>query len=133
MLQVVVLQMIYKCASWVTFLVAALVVSWWTNWVLHCSCVPTSDALDDVPDDSLMSDRFPAGGGISVGMICLCGIGQKVDNEKKWKVLRNILLASSQNGIGHSQFACSTQDESCGAWLEVAGVLHDPAIGSTLV
>ena len=38
---------------------------------------------------------------------------EEEDNEKKWEVLRNILSASSQNGMHNSQHAGSTQDEFC--------------------
>jgi len=41
------------------------------------------------------------------------GSPEEEDNEMKCKVLRNILLASSQSGMHNSQLAGSTQDESC--------------------
>jgi len=44
-----------------------------------------------------------------------------------WEVLRNIQLASSQNSMGSSQLACSTQDESCRTQLPIAQVANHPA------
>jgi len=66
-------------------------------------------------------------------MICGFGIGEEDENEKMWKVLRNTLLASCQNGISNSQLAHSAHDESCCVWVQVAGVSYHSTIWSKLV
>jgi len=50
------------------------------------------------------------------------------DKEMKWEVLRNIDLASSQNGMRNSQLAHVTQDESWCVSLQFAWVSNRPAI-----
>jgi len=80
--------------------------------VSHCCCVPATDALDEAPIDLLDSDPLSPGRDFCVAMSCLCGIGEEDDNKKKWEVLRNMYLASSQNVISNSQLVGSTQDES---------------------
>lgn len=49
-------------------------------------------------------------------------------NNKKWRVVRNIKLASSQNGFSNSQLARSAEDEFCCEQLEVALVSNHSAI-----
>jgi len=84
------LQTILKSASWVIFLVAASPASRWTNWCLRSCCVPISDELNELPANRLDFNPLAADLGGCGSMICWCGIGEKDDNEKKWKVLRTI-------------------------------------------
>jgi len=49
-------------------------------------------------------------GGVS--MLCWCGIREEDDNERKWKVLRTVELASCQNCIRSSRHDRYAQDES---------------------
>jgi hypothetical protein len=53
--------------------------------------------------------------------------GEEDDNKKKWEVLRNILVRSSQNRTKNSQLAHSIQDESNCELLHVAGDTYGPA------
>jgi len=46
-----VLRMIFKCASCVSMLVAALVALRWTNWCLRSCCLPESDIWGVTPID----------------------------------------------------------------------------------
>ena len=55
------------------------------------------------------------------------GSPEEEDNEMKWGDLRNISLASSQNGMCNNQLARSTQDESCCALVPVAQIANDHA------
>jgi len=121
-----VLWTMFKCASWVILLVAALAVSQWTNWSLQSWYLPMSDIYDKVPIDQLDSDPLLTGWGVCVAMIWWCGIGEEDDNKKKWEVLRNIWSASCQNGLNRSQPVHYTQDESYWAWMKVAGVSTVP-------
>ena len=84
-----VLRTIFRCATWAILSVAAIAASWWTNWCLHCSCVPARGALDDAPIVRLDSDCITLGWGHFEAMTCCCGKDEEDDNEK-WKVLRNI-------------------------------------------
>ena len=122
-----VLQTIFKCASWVIFLVAALAVLRWTNCCLRSCCVPESDILGATPVDPPGSVLFSPGWGVCVAMICLCRIGEEDDNKKKWKVLRNIYFTTSQNEISNCQVARFTQVKSCCVWLHIAGVSNHSA------
>jgi len=106
-----VLQTIFKCASWVMFLVATLAASQWTAWCLGCCCVPSSEALNEAPVVSLDSNPLLPVWGVCVVMTCLCGKGEEDDTQKKWEVLRNIYLASSQNRLTDRQLGRSTHDE----------------------
>ena len=85
-----VLQTIFKCSSWVIFLVASLAGSWWTNWCLRSCCVLTIDVLDEGPANRLDLDPLGPGWGGCVSMIFWCGIGEEDDKEKNWEVLRII-------------------------------------------
>jgi len=80
---------IFKCPSDAIFLVAAIAVSRWTNWCLHCSCVSARDASGEAPVVRLDSECITPGWGVCGAMTCRCGKGEEDDNEK-WKVLRNI-------------------------------------------
>ena len=84
-----VLQMIVQIATCVLFSVAASAASRWTNWCVCCCCVPLSAALDAAPVDRLISHPLSPCWGVSVALICYCGIEQEDDNEMKWEVLRN--------------------------------------------
>jgi len=85
-----VLRTIFKCASWVICLVAALAASQWTHWFLNSCCVPISDMFDIVPANQLDLDTHSPGCGHCASIICCCGFGEEDDNEKKWDVLRTI-------------------------------------------
>jgi len=61
-----------------------------TNWCLCCCCVRASASLDEAPIDRLVSYPLSPCWGVSVAMICRCGIGEEDDNAKKREVLRNI-------------------------------------------
>ena len=103
---------IFECASMVILLVASLAVSRWTNCCLHCSCIAVGGVLDEAPAIQLNSDPVAHCCVLCGAMICWCGKDEEDDNEKMWDVLRNLQVASSQNGISNSQLAHSTQDES---------------------
>jgi hypothetical protein len=45
---------IFKCASWVIWLVAALAVSWCINWCLHSCCVPLWGVVRGCPLTAIM-------------------------------------------------------------------------------
>jgi len=78
-----VFQMIFKSASWVIFLLAALAALRCTNWCLHCCCVLISNVCDEAPAHRLDLDLLGRGCGGSESMICWCGIGEEDDNEMK--------------------------------------------------
>jgi len=81
---------IFKCASLVICLVAALATSQWTNSCLCSCCGPMIAVLDVPPANRLGLDLLPPGWGGSESMICWCGIEEDDDNEKKWEALRTI-------------------------------------------
>jgi len=85
-----VLRTIFKCASWVILLVAALAASRRTHWCLRSCCVPISDIFDEAPANPLDLDPLGPGWGGFVSVICWCGIREGDDNEKTWEVLRII-------------------------------------------
>jgi len=85
-----VLRTIFKCASWVICLVAALAASQWTNLCLRSCCVPRISVFDVVPANLPVFDLLSPGGGGCVSMMCWCGIGEEDDNERKWEALRTI-------------------------------------------
>jgi len=118
----------FKCASWVICLVAALAALRWTNWCLHSCCVKISDVFDVAPTNQLDFDLLSPGWGGCVSMMCWCGIREGDDNEKKWEVLRTIWSASCQKWICSSEHVRYTQHESCWVWLQVAGVSHRPTM-----
>jgi len=91
----VVLRMSINCASCVTFPEAELGALQWNTWRLHWGCVPLSDAMDEEPVNRLDSDLLSHCWGISVAFSWWCALEEEDDNEKKWEVLKNILLASS--------------------------------------
>jgi len=128
-----VLRTIFKCTSWVIFLVAALTASWCTNWCLHSCCVPESDSLCVMPVDPPGLVPFSPGWGVCVAMSCWCRIEEKDDNEKKWEVLRNIYFTTRQNEISNCQVARFTQVKSCCVWYQIAGVSNRSAICNKLV
>ena len=123
----------FKCATSVMCSVAVLAASQWTNWCLRCCGAPASVTSDAAPINPLGSDPRSPCCGVFVDMICCCGIGEEDDNEKKWEVLRNMMLTSSYNGIHNRQCASSTHDECCCVWLHVAGVPNSTAICSKSV
>ena len=123
----------FKCASWVIFLLDALAASQWTYWCLRSCCVPMSDVFDVAPNISIESDLLSPGCADCVSMICWCGVGQDDHNGKKWEVLRAILSASCQTEICSKQHVVYTQDESCCVWMQVAGVSHHPSISNESV
>jgi len=85
-----VLWTIFKCASWVICLVAALAASQWANLCLHSSCVRRIAVLDVTPVDLVVFDPLSPGRGSSVSMMCWLWIGEEVDNERKWEALWTI-------------------------------------------
>jgi len=85
-----VLQTIFKCASWVIWLVAALAASRWTNLCLHSCCVPRISVFDVTPANRPVFYPLSPGGGGCVCMMCWCGKGEEDDNERKWEALRTI-------------------------------------------
>jgi len=123
-----VLRTISECASWDIFLEAALSALRWTNWCLPSRCVPESAVLGVMPIDPPGSVPFSPCWGVCVAMICWCRIGEEDDNEKKWEVLRNIYVTTSQNEICNCQVAPFTQVESCCVGLQIAGVSDRSAI-----
>jgi len=52
--------------------------------------VPSISVLDVAPANLSVFDPLSPGGGGSVSMLCLCGIGEEDDNETMWKALRTI-------------------------------------------
>ena len=85
-----VLRTIFKCASWVICLVAALAASQWTNLCLRSWCVPRISVLDVAPANLPVFDLVSPGGGGCVSKMCWCGIGEEDDHERKWEALRTI-------------------------------------------
>jgi len=123
-----VLQTIFKWASWVICLVAALAALQWTHLCLRSCCVPIMSRFDVAPANRPVFNLLSPGGGGCVSMMCWCGIGEEDDNERKWEALRTIYSASCQNEIYSSQHNRYAQDESYCVWLQVAGVSHHPAM-----
>jgi len=128
-----VLCTIFRYASWVIFVVAGLAASQWNNWCLHRCCVSAGGTLVDAPVLGLDSNPLSPGSGVCGAMTCCGGQGEEDDNEKKWEVLRNILLASSQNWMSDSQLARSTQDGTYWVQMQVAGDSNGPVMCSKLV
>jgi len=60
------------------------------------------------------------------------GSGEEDDNERNWKVLTNIQLASSPTGMPNSQLATSTTDESWCVSLQVAWGFNCTGISTKL-
>jgi hypothetical protein len=85
-----VLRTIFKCASWVICMVAALAASRWTTLCLHSCCVPRICIVDVAPANLPVFDPLSPGGGGCVFMMCWCGIEENNDNERKWEALRTI-------------------------------------------
>jgi len=81
---------IVKWTSWVTFLVAALAVSLWTNWSLYCCCVSVAIALHEVPVVRLDLDPVAPGWRLCRAIAYCGGKGKDDDNEMKWELMRNI-------------------------------------------
>ena len=102
---------IYHGVTRVSFAVAALAGLQCNHWSLRYCCVPAGGASVDTPVVQLDSDPLSHGSGVHGAMSCCCAKGEEDNNEDKCEVLRNILLASSQNGMSVSQLACSTHDE----------------------
>jgi len=73
-----VLWTIYKCASWVICLVAALAVLRWTNLCLRSCCVPRISVLDVAPTNLPVFDPLSPGGGVCVSVMCWCGWERKM-------------------------------------------------------
>jgi hypothetical protein len=85
-----VLRTIFKCASWVQCLVAALAASWGTSLYLRCCCVRKIAVCDIRPANLPVFNPLSPGRGDCVSMMCWCGIGEEDDNERKWEALRTI-------------------------------------------
>jgi len=85
-----VLHTIFKCASSVICLVAALAASQWTNWCLCCCCVPRTPKFDVPPTNRLDLDLLTPCRGGCVCVICWCVIGEEDENQMKWEALRTI-------------------------------------------
>jgi hypothetical protein len=128
-----VLWTIFICASCIIFWVATFAALEWTSWSLCSCCVPESDVLGATPVDPPGLVPFSPGWGACVGMICLCGIGEEDDKKKKWKVLRNIYFATSQNEIRNCQVASFPQLKWCCIWLQIAVVSNHSVICNKLV
>jgi len=90
--------------------------------------VPRIAIFDVAPANLPVFDPLSPGGGGSISIMCWCRMGEEDDNERKWKALRTIYLASCQNGISSSQHDRYSQDEFRSVWLQVAGVTNHPAI-----
>jgi len=84
-----VLHTVFNCVSGVILSVTAIAASWCTNWCLRCCSVWAKGAFDQVLIVRFDSDWISAGWGVCGAMSCCCGNGEENDN-KKWKVLRNI-------------------------------------------
>jgi len=106
------IKLIWECASWVIFSMAALAASLWTNWCLGCCGVLLSGVLGELLIGRLDFDPLPACWGVCVAMNCWYGKAEEDHNDKKWEVLRTVYLSSSQNRMSNSQLALSTPDES---------------------
>jgi hypothetical protein len=104
---------------------------WWQNRQrrgrLTGVCINTvlaSDKLDGLHIEGLDSHHLSPGWAFCITLMFSSGLGEEDDNENKWEVLRNIWMASSQNGISNNQFTHSTQAELCCGWLQVTRVSH---------
>jgi len=127
------IRMVFNCASRVVLMVAGFAGWRCTKLCLCCCCVTASDELAKVPVVRLDSSTLAPGQCAWGTMTCCCGQGEADDNEKKWEVLRNIYLASSQNGMSGSQLAHSTQEKWNSMYLWVADVPKCPAFCSKSV
>jgi len=85
-----VLRTIFKGASRVMCLVAALAASRWTNLCLRSCCVPRISICDVAPANLPVFEALAPGGGGWEWMMCGWGIGEEDDNERKWEALRTI-------------------------------------------
>ena len=74
--------------------------------------MPRISVLDVAPDNLLVFDSLPPGGGACVSRMCWRGLGEQDHNEWKWEALRAIKLASCQHGISSSQHNRYAPDES---------------------
>ena len=74
--------------------------------------MPRITGFDVSPAIRTVFDLLLPGGGGCVWTMWWCGIDEEDDNERKWETLRNISLASCQNGISSSQHDRYAQDES---------------------
>jgi len=85
-----VLQTIFKCASWIICLVAALAASRLTNLYLHSCGVPRISIFDIAPANLPIINPLLPGGRSSVCIMCCCGIEDEDDNDRKLEPLSNI-------------------------------------------
>jgi len=128
-----VLHTIFKFASSVIYLVAALAALRWTTWCLGSCYVPIADVFDKAPANRLDFDPIGPGWGSCVSMIYSCGIVKEDHIKKKLEVLKIIWFASCQNGITSCQHVRYTEDESYWLKLGMAGISHSPNMCSMSV
>ena len=57
---------------------------------LRYCCVPRISVFDVAPANLAVVDPVSPGGGGCISMMCLCGIGEEDDNERKWEALSTI-------------------------------------------
>jgi len=85
-----VLQTIFKCSSWVIYLVATLAASRWTNLCLRSCCVPRIAIFDLAPPNRPVCDLLSPAAGVCVSMMSWYGIGEEEDYERKWEALSTL-------------------------------------------
>ena len=87
-LLLVVLCGIFKCASWVVYLVATIAASRWTNQCLRCCCVSRGGASLKEPVVWLDSASISTGWSISGAMTCCYGMVRKMITKRSGKSWR---------------------------------------------
>jgi hypothetical protein len=114
-----VLRTIFKCASWVIFLVATIAASQWTNRCLRCRCVSPSGALLEAPVVRLDLALIVPGGSVSGAMACCC---------RKWERWSPKVVGSAEDYIVSYKSKWNAGQPTCtfnSSWiLFQIGALH---------
>jgi hypothetical protein len=115
-------RMMFKCKSWVIYLVSDMAASWQTNKCRHWCCVPVSAKLDRVTINRLGLELRSTWWGFSTVVICCCVIEAEDDNKKilvgshekstvkfksKWTRLQPTCLIYSSWILLHMSAACT--------------------------
>jgi hypothetical protein len=80
-----VLRTILRYLPWAIFSVAAIAVSGWTNWCLHCCCVSARGEVDKAPVVQLESDSIAPGWFVPGGITCCRGEVTKMITNRSGK------------------------------------------------
>ena len=111
---------VIKCAFWVTFLVATIAASWWTNSHLHCCCVSPGGALVEAPVVRLNLAPIAPGWIVSVAMTCWCEKVRKMFTKrsgKYWRLYSLLQVKMEWVTVNlHVQFKLNPATYSCTAY-----------------